>query len=124
MVAHRRSRLAIGAVIKRAILLPDTLMASGAWVEQLCDDPQRFAERTMIPYVYFCSNAGFGSAISSRSRTPAYVIAFDKEPTFVNVGSCAISTEHTHQFAIDPAVSRDKHSGNRRTAAGHEALLR
>ncbi|WP_460141665.1 bpX6 domain-containing protein [Pseudomonas sp. S2_E01] len=41
-------RLAIGALVKRAILLPNTLAAYGAWVEQLRDDPQRFAERAAL----------------------------------------------------------------------------
>lgn len=41
-------RLAIRALVKRAILLPDTLAAYGEWVEQLRDDPQRFAERAAL----------------------------------------------------------------------------
>lgn len=41
-------RLAIGALVKRAILLPDTLAAYGEWVEQLRDDPERFAERAAL----------------------------------------------------------------------------
>ncbi|MBD8494408.1 bpX6 domain-containing protein [Pseudomonas syringae] len=41
-------RLAIGALVKRAILLPDTLASYGAWVEQLRDDPQRYAERAAL----------------------------------------------------------------------------
>ncbi|MFS2069674.1 bpX6 domain-containing protein [Pseudomonas sp. CT11-2] len=41
-------RLAIGALVKRAILLPDTLVAYGTWVEQLRDDPQRFIERAAL----------------------------------------------------------------------------
>jgi hypothetical protein len=41
-------RLAIGALVKRAILLPDTLLAYGPWIEQLRDDPQRFVERAAL----------------------------------------------------------------------------
>jgi len=41
-------RLAMGALVKRAVLLPDTLVAYGAWIEQLRDDPQRFAERAAL----------------------------------------------------------------------------
>ncbi|WP_071872720.1 bpX6 domain-containing protein [Atopomonas hussainii] len=41
-------RLAIGALVKRAILLPDTLVTYGAWVEQLRDDPLRFTERAAL----------------------------------------------------------------------------
>jgi len=41
-------RLAIGALVKRAILLPDTLQAYEQWVEQLRDDPLRFAERAAL----------------------------------------------------------------------------
>lgn len=41
-------RLAVGALVKRAILLPDTLVAYGVWVEQLRDDPQRFTERAVL----------------------------------------------------------------------------
>ncbi|WP_192553372.1 bpX6 domain-containing protein [Pseudomonas sp. IzPS59] len=41
-------RLAMGALVKRAVLLPDTLVAYGAWIEQLRDDPQRSAERAAL----------------------------------------------------------------------------
>lgn len=41
-------RLAMGALVKRAVLLPDTLVAYGTWIEQLRDDPQRFAERAAL----------------------------------------------------------------------------
>ncbi|KAF1030812.1 MAG: hypothetical protein GAK37_01099 [Pseudomonas sp.] len=41
-------RLAIGALVKRAILLPQTLEAYGPWVEQLRDDPLRFNERGVL----------------------------------------------------------------------------
>ena len=41
-------RLAIGAMVKRATLLPDTLDAYGTWIEQLRDDPQRFTERAAL----------------------------------------------------------------------------
>lgn len=37
--------LALGALVKRAALLPDTLQAYAEWVEQLRDDPARHAER-------------------------------------------------------------------------------
>lgn len=40
--------LAVGALVKRAILLPDTLQAYGDWVEQLRDDPTRHAERAAL----------------------------------------------------------------------------
>ncbi|MDN6860379.1 bpX6 domain-containing protein [Pseudomonas sp. CAN2814] len=40
--------LAIGALVKRAVLLPDTLVAYGPWVEQLRDDPERSAERAAL----------------------------------------------------------------------------
>lgn len=44
--------------------------------------------------------------------------ATDPELTLVNVSSgskaacSAIAAEHTHLFAIDPVVSRDRRSGN------------
>lgn len=38
-------KLAVYALVKRAILLPDTVEGYGDWVEQLRDDPQRVAER-------------------------------------------------------------------------------
>ncbi|TBV02234.1 bpX6 domain-containing protein [Phytopseudomonas dryadis] len=41
-------RLAVGALVKRAILLPDTLAAYGPWIERLRDDSRRFAERTAL----------------------------------------------------------------------------
>ncbi|MFL1501018.1 bpX6 domain-containing protein [Pseudomonas sp. O64] len=41
-------RLAIGALVKRAILLPETLHAYGPWVEQLRDDPERAGERAAL----------------------------------------------------------------------------
>ncbi|MCU1723376.1 bpX6 domain-containing protein [Pseudomonas sp. 5P_5.1_Bac1] len=41
-------QLAIGALVKRAILLPDTLDAYSDWVEQLRDDPKRHAERAVL----------------------------------------------------------------------------
>jgi hypothetical protein len=40
--------LALGALVKRAILLPDTLLAYADQIEQLRDDPQRFAERATL----------------------------------------------------------------------------
>ena len=40
--------LAVGALVKRAILLPDTLQAYGDWIEQLRDDPTRHAERAAL----------------------------------------------------------------------------
>jgi hypothetical protein len=40
--------LAVGALVKRAILLPDTLLAYADQVEQLRDNPQRFAERAAL----------------------------------------------------------------------------
>lgn len=41
-------QLAIGALVKRAILLPDTLEAHGERIEQLRDDPARHAERAVL----------------------------------------------------------------------------
>lgn len=41
-------RLAMGALVKRAILLPHTLEAYGEWVEQLRDDPARASERAAL----------------------------------------------------------------------------
>nr|WP_314526068.1 bpX6 domain-containing protein [uncultured Pseudomonas sp.] len=41
-------RLAMGALVKRAILLPQTLEAYGPWIEQLRDDPDRYAERDAL----------------------------------------------------------------------------
>lgn len=41
-------RLAIRALAKRAILLPDTLLAYGPWVDQLRNDPKRFMERAAL----------------------------------------------------------------------------
>ena len=41
-------RLAIGALVKRAILLPDTLEAYGEWVEDVRDDPARGSERAAL----------------------------------------------------------------------------
>ncbi|MGY2097737.1 bpX6 domain-containing protein [Pseudomonas simiae] len=43
-------RLAIGALVKRAILLPQTLDAYGPWIEQLRDDPSRCAERAALAH--------------------------------------------------------------------------
>nr|WP_315447227.1 bpX6 domain-containing protein [uncultured Pseudomonas sp.] len=40
--------LALGALVKRAALLPDTLQAYAEWVEQLRDDPARHAERAAL----------------------------------------------------------------------------
>ncbi|WP_064118332.1 bpX6 domain-containing protein [Pseudomonas fluorescens] len=40
--------LALGALVKRAILLPDTLLAYADQVEQLRDDPARYAERAVL----------------------------------------------------------------------------
>ncbi|GKS03670.1 hypothetical protein PSTH1771_01660 [Pseudomonas syringae pv. theae] len=40
--------LAVGALVKRAILLPDTLEVCGPWIEQLRNDPERFLERTAL----------------------------------------------------------------------------
>jgi len=40
--------LAVGALVKRAILLPDTLSACGPWIEQLRDDPGRASERAAL----------------------------------------------------------------------------
>nr|WP_314566628.1 bpX6 domain-containing protein [uncultured Pseudomonas sp.] len=42
--------LAIGALVKRAILLPQTMEAYGPWIEQLRDDPARFAERDALAH--------------------------------------------------------------------------
>lgn len=41
-------RLAMEALVKRAILLPQTIDAYGAWLEQLRDDPARSAERDAL----------------------------------------------------------------------------
>ncbi|NWF11835.1 hypothetical protein HX810_29595 [Pseudomonas salomonii] len=41
-------RLGIEALVKRAILLPETLNAYGPWVEQLRDDPTRASERSAL----------------------------------------------------------------------------
>ena len=41
-------KLALGALVKRAVLLPDTLQAYAEWVEQLRDDPARHAERAAL----------------------------------------------------------------------------
>lgn len=41
-------KLAVYALVKRAILLPDTVEGYGTWVEQLRDDPQRCAERAAL----------------------------------------------------------------------------
>lgn len=43
-------RLAIGALVKRAVLLPQTLDDYAPWVEQLRDDPARFAERDALAH--------------------------------------------------------------------------
>jgi len=43
-------RLAMGALVKRAILLPQTLEAYGPWIEQLRDDPDRYAERDALAH--------------------------------------------------------------------------
>lgn len=43
-------RLAIGALVKRAILLPQTLEAYGPWIEQLRDDPSRCAEQDALAH--------------------------------------------------------------------------
>lgn len=43
-------RLAIGALVKRAILLPETLDVYGPWIEQLRDDPARCAERDALAH--------------------------------------------------------------------------
>ena len=43
-------RLAIGALVKRAILLPHTMEAYGPWIEQLRDDPARCAERDALAH--------------------------------------------------------------------------
>lgn len=43
-------RLAMGALVKRAILLPETLQAYGAWLEQLRDDPERYLERDALAH--------------------------------------------------------------------------
>ncbi|MFQ6554416.1 bpX6 domain-containing protein [Pseudomonas sp. Lb2C1-1] len=40
--------LAIGALVKRAILLPDTLSTYETWVEKLRDDPERVMERATL----------------------------------------------------------------------------
>ena len=40
--------LAIGALVKRAILLPDTLSTYESWVEKLRDDPERITERATL----------------------------------------------------------------------------
>jgi hypothetical protein len=40
--------LAIGALVKRAVLLPDTLTAYESWVEQLRNDPERVMERAAL----------------------------------------------------------------------------
>jgi hypothetical protein len=40
--------LAIGALVKRAALLPDTLSAYESWVEKLRNDPERFVERAAL----------------------------------------------------------------------------
>ena len=41
-------RLAMEALVKRAILLPQTIEAYGSWLEQLRDDPARSAERDAL----------------------------------------------------------------------------
>lgn len=41
-------RLAAAALVKRAILLPDTLSAYSAYLQQLRDDPQRVGERAAL----------------------------------------------------------------------------
>lgn len=43
-------RLAIGALVKRAILLPQTLEAYEPWIEALRDDPARSAERDALAH--------------------------------------------------------------------------
>ena len=43
-------RLAIGALVKRAILLPETMEAYGPWIEQLRDDPARHSERDALAH--------------------------------------------------------------------------
>lgn len=41
-------KLGVYALVKRAILLPDTFADYGPWVEALRDDPQRWAERAAL----------------------------------------------------------------------------
>lgn len=70
-------RLAIGALVKRAILLPDTLVAYGTWVEQLRDDPQRFVERAILAETLLLHKAQAG-ALAWLTRATVHAIIADQ----------------------------------------------
>lgn len=70
-------RLAIGALVKRAILLPDTLEAYGTWVEQLRDDPQRFVERAVLAETLLLHKTQTG-ALAWLTRATVHAIIADQ----------------------------------------------
>lgn len=70
-------RLAIGALVKRAILLPDTLQAYSAWVEQLRNDPQRYAERAALAEALLLKKAE-GNALAWLAGATVHAILADQ----------------------------------------------
>jgi hypothetical protein len=69
--------LAIGALVKRAILLPETLMAYGPWVEELRDDPQRFSERAALAKALL-HNSEHGNALAWLTGATIHAILADQ----------------------------------------------
>jgi hypothetical protein len=68
-------RLAIDALVKRAILLPETLHAYGPWVEQLRNDPQRGRERAALAQALLAHKAEAGALAWLTGATVHAIVA-------------------------------------------------
>lgn len=70
--------LAIGALVKRAALLPDTLSRYEAWIDKLRNDPERHAERATLAQELLAHKANHSPELASLAAASVRAIVCDQ----------------------------------------------